>query len=74
MDWFEEYKKLVFSNTTSVEQIKKAISLKYEHIPKILYKYRSVNDNSIKNLLDDTIWLSDPKTLMTLMIAHFIMI
>lgn len=61
MDWFQEYKKLVFSNTTSVELINKAISLKYEHIPKILYKYRSVNDNSIKNLLDDTIWLSDPK-------------
>lgn len=61
MDWFQEYKRLVFSNTTSVEHINKAISLKYEHIPKILYKYRSVNDNSIRNLSDDTIWLSDPK-------------
>ncbi|MFM5335970.1 DUF2971 domain-containing protein [Aeromonas enteropelogenes] len=61
MDWFQEYKKLVFSNTTSVEQINRAILLKYEHIPKILYKYRTVNEYSINNLLDNTIWLSDPK-------------
>lgn len=61
MDWFQEYKSLVFSNTISVEQIDKAISLKYEHIPRILYKYRSVNEYSLKNLLDDSVWLSDPK-------------
>jgi hypothetical protein len=61
VDWFQEYKKLVFSNTTSVNQVDRAISLKYEHVPKTLYKYRSINEYSLKNLKDDSIWLSDPK-------------
>jgi len=61
MEWFQEYKKLVFSESTSVENIDRAMSLKYEHIPSILYKYRSVNKYSLKNLEEDTIWLSDPR-------------
>lgn len=61
MDWFKEYKKLVFSESTSLENIDRAISLKYENIPSMLYKYRSINESSLKNLEDDTIWLSDPK-------------
>jgi len=61
MDWFQEYKKLVFTESTSVEKIDKAISLKYEHIPRKLYKYRSVNEYSLKNLEEESIWLSDPK-------------
>ena len=61
MDWFTEYKNLVFSSSTSVDKIKRSISLKYEHIPKILYKYRSVDEYSLKNLEDDSIWLSDPR-------------
>lgn len=62
MDWFQLYKKLVFSESTSVEKIDKAISLKYEHIPRKLYKYRSINEYSLKNLEEDSIWLSDPKS------------
>ncbi|MHA6639809.1 DUF2971 domain-containing protein [Stutzerimonas frequens] len=61
MDWFKEYKKLVFSESTSLEDIDRAFSLKYENIPSMLYKYRSINEYSLKNLEDDTIWLSDPK-------------
>lgn len=61
MDWFQEYKMLVFSESTSLENIDRAISLKYENIPNILYKYRSINEYSLKNLEDDSIWLSDPK-------------
>ncbi|MGE6190727.1 DUF2971 domain-containing protein [Stutzerimonas stutzeri] len=61
MDWFKEYKKLVFSESTSLDNIDRAILLKYENIPSILYKYRSINESSLKNLEDDTIWLSDPK-------------
>ena len=32
-----------------------------KNIPSILYKYRSVNNYSLKNLEEDTIWLSDPR-------------
>lgn len=62
MDWFQEYKKLVFSESTSVGKTDKAISLKYEHIPRRLYKYRSVDEYSLKNLEEDSVWLSDPKS------------
>ncbi|NWO06741.1 MAG: DUF2971 domain-containing protein [Alteromonadaceae bacterium] len=61
MDWFQEYKELVFSESISVDNIDRAMSLKYGHIPNILYKYRSINEFSLKNLEEDTVWLSDPK-------------
>ncbi|NHI00822.1 DUF2971 domain-containing protein [Oceanimonas sp. MB9] len=62
MEWFKKYKELVFSERTSVDKIDKAISLKYEHLPRKLYKYRSVNEYSLKNLEEGSIWLSDPKS------------
>ncbi|WMN86249.1 DUF2971 domain-containing protein [Vibrio parahaemolyticus] len=61
MQWFQEYKDLVFSSETSVEKIDKAIRLKFENLPKLLYKYRAVNEYSLKNLEEDSIWLSDPR-------------
>ncbi|MUK78949.1 DUF2971 domain-containing protein [Aliivibrio fischeri] len=60
-DWYENYKELVFSSETSVEKIEQAIRLKYDHLPELLYKYRAVNDFSLKNLEEDSVWLSDPK-------------
>lgn len=61
MDWFQEYKKLIFSKSTSIEQLNEATSLKYEHIPRTLYKYRAIKDYALDNLKDNSIWLSDPK-------------
>ncbi len=61
VQWFQEYKELVFSKETSVEKIDKAIRLKFENLPKFLYKYRSVDEYSLKNLEEDSIWLSDPR-------------
>ena len=61
MPWFQEFKELVFSKETSVEKIDKAIRLKFENLPKFLYKYRSVDKYSLKNLEEDSIWLSDPR-------------
>lgn len=61
MQWFQEYKELVFSSETSVERIDKAIRLKFDNLPKLLYKYRAINDYSLKNLEEDSIWLSEPR-------------
>ncbi|AIL70781.1 DUF2971 domain-containing protein [Vibrio vulnificus] len=61
MQWFQEYKELVFSSETSVERIDKAIRLKFDNLPKLLYKYRAINKYSLKNLEEDSIWLSDPR-------------
>ncbi|MGY5732340.1 DUF2971 domain-containing protein [Vibrio chemaguriensis] len=61
MQWLQEYKELVFSSETSVERIDKAIRLKFDNLPKLLYKYRAINDYSLKNLEEDSIWLSDPR-------------
>lgn len=61
MHWLQEFKKLIFSKNTSTEQINKAISIKYENIPRTLYKYRAINNYSLNNLEDNSIWLSDPK-------------
>lgn len=61
MQWFQKYKDLVFSPETSVEKIDKAIRLKFENLPRLIYKYRAVNEYSLKNLEEDSIWLSDPR-------------
>jgi len=61
MDWFKEYKELVFSHEINVENVNKAIKIKFENLPSTLFKYRQINDNSINNLEQDTIWLSDPR-------------
>ncbi|HIF5801342.1 TPA: DUF2971 domain-containing protein [Vibrio parahaemolyticus] len=61
MQWFQEYKELVFSSETSVERIDKAIRLKFDNLPKLLYKYRAINDYSLQNLEEDSIWLSEPR-------------
>ena len=34
--------------------------MKDKHLPNSIFKYREVNDNSLKNLEEDTIWLADP--------------
>ena len=37
-----------------------AIALKNDHLPGKIYKYRCVNDRSLQNLQEDTIWLASP--------------
>lgn len=34
-----------------------------EHLPHAIYKYRSVNDNSLQNLRDSTVWMASPAEL-----------
>ena len=59
-NWKNEYIKLISSTTISHEDIERAQQLKNHYLPKRIFKYRHVNDKSIKNLKNDTIWLSAP--------------
>lgn len=41
-------------------QTEKAMKIKHQHLPSKVYKYRAVSENSIYNLLTDSVWLSSP--------------
>lgn len=40
--------------------IEGAFLMKNQHLPNSIFKYREVNENSLKNLEEDTVWLADP--------------
>ncbi len=61
MDWVEEYIELLYaadSNKLDFSAIDKAKQLKYGYMPKEFYKYREINEFSLKNFEDDTIWVT----------------
>ncbi|WP_186230886.1 DUF2971 domain-containing protein [Burkholderia gladioli] len=62
MTWIGEFVSKLFPLNKSLQQLEAAYLLKYENIPNKLFKYREINENSIKNLCDDTVWLADPAT------------
>ena len=43
-------------------ELQKALDLKYQNLPKLIYKYRSFDKNNyaINNLIHDNVWLSPP--------------
>ena len=65
--WQEEYRELLFGANHTEESIAKAIELKYNHMPKHLYKYRCFTDNHLSALkagrlyATSTISLNDTK-------------
>lgn len=62
--WIDEYVKLytMDGRSLSKDNIEKAKSLKFKHMPERFYKYRSFDEQrcSIKNLKEDTIWMTTP--------------
>ncbi|MCP5351598.1 MAG: DUF2971 domain-containing protein [Chromatiales bacterium] len=56
--WKDDFFALMGTPTISIEAINRAQTLKDKHIPKFVYKYRAINDYSVKNLDTDTVWLS----------------
>jgi Protein of unknown function (DUF2971) len=66
MDWMRKFIDTMFpidtKNINIEEAFEEAFRLKYQHIPKSLFKYRAINKNSIKNFEENTIWLSNPST------------
>ena len=63
MGWKEQFVEMLFPLHSSKMKMEQAYLLKYHNLPSRIYKYRDVNDNSKKNLLDTTVWLADPKSL-----------
>lgn len=61
MDWFEKFRELMFPVDPNKMNIEGAFLLKQKSLPKTIFKYREVNEYSLKNLEEDTIWLSSPK-------------
>lgn len=62
MDWMKDFTRLLFPLYRDEVKPEKAFALKDRNTPHSLFKYRSFNCSSIKNLKDDTVWLADPLT------------
>ncbi|WP_058304431.1 hypothetical protein [Gorillibacterium timonense] len=58
--WIDEYIKLLFPISNSDLKIEEALKLKFNNTPNSLYKFRSCNEYSFKNLEEDCIWMSNP--------------
>ncbi|MGV8983838.1 DUF2971 domain-containing protein [Clostridium sp.] len=56
--WIDEYDNLMFSDTNDNEKIVKAVQLKYENMPEIFYKYRTVKDETLEAFKNDTLYFS----------------
>ena len=60
MDWVERFTGMLFPLNRDDLNIEGAYILKHEYLPNSIFKYREVNENSLKNLLEDSVWLADP--------------
>lgn len=60
MNWKNEFRQLLESCDENILNIEKAQILKNQNIPSKLYKYRPVNEFSLNNLEEDTVWLNSP--------------
>lgn len=56
--WKETYRSQMFSEQSSNLKLEEAMVLKYKNMPSSLYKYRIVNDYTLNNLLNNTIWFN----------------
>lgn len=65
MSWVEKFVEMLFPLDIKQLDIDGAFSLKYQHLPPSIFKYRSVDadGHALKNLEEDTVWLSDPRSL-----------
>lgn len=62
MNWKNEFLEKAFPLKKSFMSLDEAMSLKNRNIPPFLYKYRQIDEYSIKNLEDDTVWLAEPES------------
>lgn len=60
MDWVKQFTDMIFPLNIDMMNIEGAYNLKNQHLPKSIFKYRKVDEYTIKNLEEDTVWLSDP--------------
>ena len=58
--WIEELLRIIYSGRIINNRLKEAKILKNSHLPGKIYKYRCFNENSLRNLEEDTVWLASP--------------
>ncbi len=61
--WIEEFNKLLFSNLNTNESTIKAALLKEENMPKVLYKYRRITDDTLEALSNNYLMAVAPSEL-----------
>ena len=63
MEWKEIFTQKMLGPYINVDDIEYCLKLKYDNIPKKLFKYREfdTSDNSIKNLANNTVWMNSPQ-------------
>ncbi|MFS1442216.1 DUF2971 domain-containing protein [Vibrio sp. 10N.286.46.E10] len=60
MNWVEEFAEKLFPLNRSHLDIDGAYLFKDSYLPSSIFKYRKVNEYSLSNLEEDTVWLADP--------------
>lgn len=58
--WIEDFLNCISDTNASELRIEEAFKIKQPHLPSRVYKFREVNKFAIKNLEEDTIWLTSP--------------
>jgi hypothetical protein len=59
-DWIKELVACFESANKDGLDIDKAFMIKHRHLPSCVYKFREVNDYSLNNLAEGTVWLTSP--------------
>ena len=60
-EWINEFVQKLFPTDIKNLAIEDAFAIKEKHIPKSIFKYKSVNENSLKEFREDSVWLTNPK-------------
>ncbi len=58
--WHSDYLKLMFGKHRTLDTMKRAAEIKYEHMPNALYKFRCFSDHALSALLDDCLFSAGP--------------
>lgn len=58
--WTDQFLGMLFPLDSREIDIEGAFMFKNKHLPKSIFKYREVNEYSLRNLKEDTVWLADP--------------
>ena len=58
--WIQDFVDCIEGSTSDQPRFAEALSIKEQHLPKRIYKYRRDCCNSRRNLETDTVWLSSP--------------
>jgi hypothetical protein len=61
MNWKSEFCDILFNQNKDPLNFDKATRLKFERIPKSLFRFRAWNDYTLKEISENKIWLSNPR-------------